>query len=349
MDLTFADPADLADSSRSACDGLLFSATSRDADVQAALLRGWNQSYAQISPGEFSGGITEACFGDVRLFTEFTNRALLQSGVLPEDLVAVGIPVQMSGTAVFCGAAAECAAVHFFSGSGGFDFYSPAGLLIGGVAVPRSALLAVLQEEEMALVEPCLDRAHLANPAQEELESMRDFLQGALSMTGSSPLLAQNARLREVLQQTILSNLAQLLLACCERPVPVMSLANRWKIVADAREVVLRTPDAPSNVSDICAAVGVSRRTLQYCFQNVLGLSPTAFLRAMRLDGVRRMLRTASSVTDAAVHWGFWHFGYFSQDYRKLFGELPSQTHRRYHAAVEVPSPRSSVKIANVV
>ena len=171
---------------------------------------------------------------------------------------------------------------------------------------------------------------------------MREFLQGALSMAGASSLLAKNEQLREVLRHTILSNLAQLLLGCCDRPEPVMSLAHRWKIVAEARNVVLSKPDAPSNVSDICAAVGVSRRTLQYCFQDVLGVSPTAFLRAMRLDGVRRMLRTATSVTDAAVHWGFWHFGYFSQDYRKLFGELPSQTHRRYHAPREMQLTASS-------
>jgi AraC family transcriptional regulator, ethanolamine operon transcriptional activator len=35
-------------------------------------------------------------------------------------------------------------------------------------------------------------------------------------------------------------------------------------------------------------------------------------------------------VTQAASQWGFWHLGYFSRDYRKMFGELPSQTFRRY-------------------
>ena len=333
MDLTFADPARLASTPSQSFDGAVYTSTSRDADVQAALLRGWNQSYAQISAGEFCGSISEAQFGDVRLFIESTSQALLQSGALPQDVVAVGVPLRLAGAAVFCGASDQEAAVHVFSGSGGFEFYSPAGLVMSGVAVPRQALLALFSEEERALVAPGLDRAHLAGTGEEGLAAMRDFLQGVLDMAGVSPLLARNAPLREALRLSVLSNLAQLLLGCCVTPEPVVSVARRWKIVAQARDVVLSRPDTPTNIADICAAVAVSRRTLQYCFQDVLGVSPTAFLRAMRLDGVRRMLRTSSSVTDAAAHWGFWHFGYFSQDYRELFGELPSQTHRRYRTA----------------
>ena len=39
-----------------------------DAEEQAALLRGWNQVYSQMSPGTFSGAISEAQFGQTLLF-----------------------------------------------------------------------------------------------------------------------------------------------------------------------------------------------------------------------------------------------------------------------------------------
>ena len=36
------------------------------------------------------------------------------------------------------------------------------------------------------------------------------------------------------------------------------------------------------------------------------------------------------TIQDIASHWGFWHLGQFAQDYRHLFGELPSDTlHKR--------------------
>jgi AraC family ethanolamine operon transcriptional activator len=39
------------------------------------------------------------------------------------------------------------------------------------------------------------------------------------------------------------------------------------------------------------------------------------------------------SVKDVTETWGFWHWSRFSQDYRRLFGELPSVTARRTGAA----------------
>jgi AraC family ethanolamine operon transcriptional activator len=74
----------------------------------------------------------------------------------------------------------------------------------------------------------------------------------------------------------------------------------------------------------------ISRRTLQYSFQEVLDLNPVKFLRVMRLNGVRRVLRAADpqndTVGDVAARWGFWHLSRFAADYREMFGELPSDT-----------------------
>ena len=91
--------------------------------------------------------------------------------------------------------------------------------------------------------------------------------------------------------------------------------------------------DRPVAVPELCAQLRVSRRMLQYCFQEFYGMTPVAYLRAIRLNGVRRALREgarvkAVSVQDVAAAWGFWHLSQFSADYRKLFGERPSDTLR---------------------
>jgi AraC family ethanolamine operon transcriptional activator len=89
--------------------------------------------------------------------------------------------------------------------------------------------------------------------------------------------------------------------------------------------------------------VGTSRRKLNYCFQDVLGTSPVKYLRSLRLNGVRRALRQASpgvTVQDIASHWGFWHLSQFAQDYKHLFGELPSATLKNLeHRNKTAPSP----------
>jgi AraC family ethanolamine operon transcriptional activator len=86
----------------------------------------------------------------------------------------------------------------------------------------------------------------------------------------------------------------------------------------------------PLSLLDLCRELGVSERTLHYAFQEVRGLSPMAYFRAIRLNAVRQELKAAAAnmatVHEIAQRWGFWHTGEFAAAYRRLFGELPSQT-----------------------
>lgn len=85
-------------------------------------------------------------------------------------------------------------------------------------------------------------------------------------------------------------------------------------------------------VGDVAEALGVSVRTLQDCFRRELQTTPTAYLRACRLDAVHRALRAAdpgASVTTIALQHGFAHLGRFAGEYRARFGESPSTTLRR--------------------
>jgi len=86
-------------------------------------------------------------------------------------------------------------------------------------------------------------------------------------------------------------------------------------------------------VGDIAAAAGVSERTLQAAFQSELATTPTAYLKAQRLDRARAELADAAAtddvtVTEIATRWGFCHLGRFAADYRSRFGESPSSTLR---------------------
>ena len=83
-------------------------------------------------------------------------------------------------------------------------------------------------------------------------------------------------------------------------------------------------------MAQLCLDLGVSRRTLQSGFQHLLGTSPLAYLKAVRLHQARRALKRVGSVTEAATGCGFWHFGHFAHDYQALFGEKPSETLRRH-------------------
>lgn len=91
----------------------------------------------------------------------------------------------------------------------------------------------------------------------------------------------------------------------------------------------------PVTLGDLVRASGVAGRTLLKHFRDVYGVPPMRFLRNHRLQRVREELLQArgTQVSEIALRWGFGHFGRFAAEYRKRFGESPSQTlagaHRR--------------------
>jgi len=105
------------------------------------------------------------------------------------------------------------------------------------------------------------------------------------------------------------------------------------QIVKLVQDYVVRHAAERLHITDLCEAAGVSERTLQYAFREVMGMTPVAYLTRLRLHRVRASLLAANpgttTVTNEALCWGFWHFGDFSCAYKKCFGELPSETLRR--------------------
>jgi AraC family transcriptional regulator, ethanolamine operon transcriptional activator len=105
--------------------------------------------------------------------------------------------------------------------------------------------------------------------------------------------------------------------------------SNRERLVRRAEDYLRAYLREPLSLLDLCRELAVSERTLHYAFQEVSGLSPMAYYKAVRLNAVRLELKAAAdtvTVQEIAQRWGFGHTGEFAAAYRRLFGELPSQT-----------------------
>lgn len=86
------------------------------------------------------------------------------------------------------------------------------------------------------------------------------------------------------------------------------------------------------SVTELAQVAGLSSRTLQRQFGMFLGKTPRAALRDVRFESARRELLQGlpdAKVMDVALRSGFPHCGRFSVEYRRRFGETPSQTLKR--------------------
>ena len=107
---------------------------------------------------------------------------------------------------------------------------------------------------------------------------------------------------------------------------------SRQEIIRRCQEQLEERDGEIVHVEELAAAADVSQRTLRTAFNEYFGIGPVRYLQLRQLHRVNRALRAsdleAASVTDVLVKQGVWEFSRFTSRYRRLFGELPSETLR---------------------
>jgi len=285
-----------------------------------------------MTPGRFVGGLHEMCFAGVQIFRESTNQAVHEAGAPWTGSRAIGVPVRMEGTARFRGEPVDTDALVTLGAGDELDFYTPRGFEIFGLVVDEHVLDAHARQVEHRDLAAAFAGKGVFRPGTERLSEFRRLLMSVMQSLDVNPIALQYHQTQRVLEQSMLGAVVAVVAHESGAPKTASACAGRRNVV-DAAKAFMRSHIAePITVADLCRELGVSRRTLQYSFQEVLGINPVAFLRAMRLNGVRRDLKGAvrpgDSVQDIAARWGFWHLGHFVTDYKRMFGELPSETLR---------------------
>ncbi len=86
-------------------------------------------------------------------------------------------------------------------------------------------------------------------------------------------------------------------------------------------------------VAALAEQAHMSTRSLYALFERQLGESPRQYIRRLRLERIRACLEDPGcrvrNLTELALDFGFAHLGRFAEQYRRQFGELPSETLRR--------------------
>lgn len=147
-------------------------------------------------------------------------------------------------------------------------------------------------------------------------------------LVGNSPLLISDSGIKQVEQllmtRLLLTQPHNYSDALAESKPPLSHT------VRSACDLINDHIAEPLTVADLAEAVGVSVRSLQHGFRRDLNTSPTHYLRERRMAKAHELLRASStattSVTEVATSLGFLHLGRFSVEYRRCFGESPSQS-----------------------
>lgn len=298
-----------------------------DIDRQAAQLSGYDQIYRQLSRGAFAGSFTTVEGGQgAGIYVETVNQVIEQFSSVPEGQTSLvflcgdqpaarfGARAFAPGTAMLLGAGAE------------IDFQSAPGTHVCVVTLGDEAL------REAGTAGTIRPPAHgetrlVDNPATTGrlVQTVSTLLQCALLAAGvGADVIDGDGFSAEVAAiMAAMTGLAGVSLA--DR---LPSLDRRAALFRQARDTIQDTLDTVT-VPHLQKRLNISRRTLEYTFQEAVGMSPHAYIAAVRLDAVRRTLKSSSdSIGDIAARYGIWHLGRLAGQFREAFGVLPSETRR---------------------
>lgn len=300
-----------------------------DAEEQAACLINWGQCYEQMSSGSFDGHFESYRFDGVELFCEETNQVVQQYGQPHASTITMAALRGTGEGSRFCGASVGAEHYCLLRGGSEFHFRTPQRARLAAVTVDHESFAAYCRRVgELSPPRACANSGLVQRRPDDDLGAALASLMHSIQRT---PEMLRHATLRRCLAEGLHSMLLGL---CSSTEVAGKDLtaSTRQYVVNKARDYMREHVEEPITVSDLCAHIRVSRRTLQYSFQDVLGTNPARYLRNMRLNGARREIRRQSDehapLADIAAHWGFWHPSRFAAEYKSLFGDLPSQTLR---------------------
>lgn len=303
--------------------------TLSDFSEASTLFSNWQGQFEQFSRGPFAGTLRVIRGGRVRIIGIKANQRIRLRGRDVAGLFSVYPVTDGNGGSLWqCRQLAPGQLVVHGTGAE-TDHYSARQTDNLGVSLcPETleeAARTLLDTDIVALPQTWA----ALSPPPETFAGLNRQLSRLLSLGLTDPALLgtpEGDRLEQECVRALVASLFPTTAARSDLPLPARS-----SLLRRAEEFMRSRVGARVGSIDLCREFGVSARTLRLAFRERYGLGPLAFFKKVRLNAVRSRLKTApnGSIADVARACGFHHLGNFAANYRRLFGELPSETARR--------------------
>lgn len=299
----------------------------RDIDAQAAQYRGYGQEYQQLSRGPFEGRVVSFDFGpDFTVHIETANQDLAQSVATPPRrwglcvLAETSPPCALNGSMLARDHLVVCPEGKTLVGK------TPAGINVYCMDLSRELLPEETGEWQTAGV---IYDAVGARRLRETVESgLTTFMRLQSIDNYSAAAKAFKSSVADALWWVTARAARN-----SDQGPPRCARSRALRLFRVARERIDHGLKDGISIAAVCHEIGVSRRSLECIFRSIIGIGPGAYVRNLQLNRVRRDLLSSGNDRDSigviAARHGIWHWSRFSQNYKRLFGELPSETRAR--------------------
>jgi len=289
---------------------------------------GWESDFRQLSPGRGTSAFRAAATDTAAVLrVDFCNR-LHQRAVPMKGCQTFGVPFRQQAPGKVGSRVLESNSLLLIDPHHGLDAvvepgFSAYTFSVSDIRLQQLADLHELPDPTTSAAVPGSERV----PEASQLAQIKSVLETVLRQVDTPASLDDTRNLMDL-------ELPGMILRAWfgARGKAVPAPRSRNKVLRRALDYLSAFPREALTVEQLCNNSASSMSTLERAFKEHFGVSPKRYLILSRLSGVRRMLldsRSTPSIADAANEWGFWHMGSFAANYRRIYGELPSETLRR--------------------
>ena len=301
-----------------------------DFDAFTYAVRDWDLNFRQLDSGPLQADVLQFSGTNSLIAHARFSRRFDQRGATPPGLWTFGIFSRRCPSLVWHDNEINNNYIVIYKPGSEIDCVSRQGFEVFTTSFPEETLNQIAHSHGLPDIQRLVKGGDHIEVSAKDLAVVRRLIRKMILTAESSEVIGKEKAFsfyeEEVLGQ-IVSILAR------SQPLKNVSPLTRNRAIQKVKDFLVSHPQKVVTVSRLCTISGVSERTLQYAFLKHYGVSPKTYLKNYRLNGVRSELWNSdpgtNRVSDVAGNWGFWHMGQFAADYRKLFGELPSETLRR--------------------
>ena len=299
-----------------------------DLDAINTALSGWQIDYRQIDPGRLAADILQIRCQNVFLTHAKFNRKIDQAGGTPPGYTSFGLHGGGMEPVHVCGRELHDDSMMIFAPGQEYEGNTPNKAVLYSLSVRDEHLEKIGQQAGLQIPLQSF-QTHAAMICDRNIiDGLRHRLKALCLTFGTDSSVPGMSRF----QNELACQLPMMLLTALSaaRGKSRRSTSRKRQIAVNrAREYMSENLETDLVIEDICRIAGVSWRTLDYAFREYLGITPKRYLAMLRLTTVRRALRqpiAGETVSAIANRWGYWHMGKFAADYKRQFGQLPSET-----------------------
>lgn len=295
-----------------------------DFDLYNEAAKNWNLDFKLLSSNDFSAYLhifNNSYFELAR--TKLTGK-IIQHGLTPNNFRSIVVPVPRKSNFIWLNHKVNQSNILIFPKTKVLDAVSFSDFDVYIISIKETVLYEMLNSLQYGHAEKLFNEG-----IEKVLKIESDF--AYFFHKKANEFLKGNIK-GKYSEQSLINNLIFYVLKGLEENKNIVKnnslVRNRDKALQKAVNLINLSGKRHS-LQELCNISGVSERTLEYAFLEKYKITPISYIKAHRLNMVRKELVLSKGkkvkISAIAANYDFWHMGQFAKDFKKHFGVLPSQ------------------------